>query len=627
MTPADDHPDLSALEREVMQAGMAREERSSAEPTYRRSHGIVHTPPLLARAMALRADEVLRSKLGKPLGVADSAVSVIDPACGPGAFLAAVRGVVTGSRARPAGVVGCDLDAQAIETARGLLGPAFAADHLPLDLRVVDTLAERPRAALLGRAKTLVVIGNPPWASKSKSRGHVVSEGMLADFRREPDGSPLRERKVGVLSDDYVRFIRWGAEAVRQAPGGGVLAFVTNSSWLDGPVHRGMRACLLRWFTGIDVYDLGGSALLARDAGTRDENVFGVRPGVAVFVAHRLPKHGELIEGASVRYMRLLGARAEKLEALSDLARQPEALPRTSSAFVFRRTGVKRAWPTSIALDEAMPFHREGVQTNRDDVAVAASREELLARLRSFAGKKRAKELDAMRKGSGHYDPVIARERVAEALAEAPDGGRAARKLAYRPFDTRWFVPIAPLCHRPRPDLLAAMSHATFALVTVRKDRSERVWSHLGVVTDVPDNCYLSNRSSCRARAFPTHGPDGRPNFEDAARDALVRVARRDVDVIDFARFAAAVLASSTYRTTYDASLREAPPRLPVPTSKEAFEALVAAGAAVIAAFSTPGGEHSAVIGHYQVEGAPSGLAPAFALAESAYVQAFAREV
>src|SRR5690606_21336320 len=130
-----------------------------------------------------------------------------------------------------------------------------------------------------------LVLGNPPWAAKSGSAARAASDALLADFRRDERGAPLDQRKLGVLPDDYVRFLRWGAEVVRRAPGGGALAMVTNGSYLDGAVHRGVRAALLRWFAWVDIIDLGGSALLAREPGSApDQNVFGVRPGPAVIV-------------------------------------------------------------------------------------------------------------------------------------------------------------------------------------------------------------------------------------------------------------------------------------------------------------------------------------------------------
>jgi len=255
-----------------------------------RERGVVHTPPEVARFVAVRVDRALRG-LGRRGGLADRSVALIDPACGPGAFLAAAL-AVAGRRRRdgpPAAVVGLDVDPEAVASAEDVLGDAARRAGWPLDLRVADTLASLdPFAGSPGGQTTVALVGNPPWAGRTHNRDAAVTAELLEDFRRDGDGRRLEERKIGVLSDDYVRFFRWASEVARRAPGGAVLGFVTNGSYLDGPVHRAMRGALLRWFDSLEIVDLGGSALLATQ-GPRDENVFGVRPSAAIAVAARAP--------------------------------------------------------------------------------------------------------------------------------------------------------------------------------------------------------------------------------------------------------------------------------------------------------------------------------------------------
>src|SRR5690606_10759485 len=153
-------------------------------------------------------------------------------------------------------------------------------------------------------------------AGRSDNRGSPLMGALLADFRRDANGSTLGERKIGVLSDAYVRFWRWSCEMARRAERGAVVALVTNGSCLDGLVHRGMPAALARYFARIDVLDLGGSALIARGRDC-DENVFGVRPGVALTLAIRPPGHDERSPGL-VRVAALRGRREEKLARLEN---------------------------------------------------------------------------------------------------------------------------------------------------------------------------------------------------------------------------------------------------------------------------------------------------------------------
>lgn len=111
---------------------------ASVAPVDRRRLGAHHTPPGLAQRLAAIALD----------GIADGA-TVLDPACGGGAFL------VAAARLRPdVRVVGLDLDPLAVATCRAALR-ATGADHA--DVRVADGLVEPWEAD--------VVVGNPPFLS------------------------------------------------------------------------------------------------------------------------------------------------------------------------------------------------------------------------------------------------------------------------------------------------------------------------------------------------------------------------------------------------------------------------------------------------------------------------------
>lgn len=543
----------------------------------------MHTPWRLARGLATLADGALE-RLGAAGGLATPGLVIVDPACGPGAFLAAALAIAGDRESRPAALLGLDLDAQALDDAEDVLRGASDRSHWPLRLERRDTLASLSLTTTsrpIPERGPLLVLGNPPWAGRTANADAEASAALLEDFRRDEHGARLEERKLGVLSDDYVRFFRWSAEMVRRRLDGGVLALVTNGSFLDGPVHRGMRAALTRWFDRVDIVDLGGNALIGREPG-RDDNVFGVRPSVALTVALRRP--GPEPRRGRVTYTRLRGSTADKLEALASVAPGRELAP-TAPLHVWVPVEDVGAdydgWPS---LAELVPFHREGVQTNRDAVVVDTDPTTLLARLEAFAAGAEGPELAAVTTAKRHYDPEKARRKVREAL----EAGVRPRAIAYRPFDERWFLPVSPLCHRPRPALLAAMRTSAFALLTVRKDRGSRPWRHLAVTAAVPDNCYLSNRSSCRTRAFPTHTADGRPNLSEAALRPWAQELGRTPSSVEVLRYAVAVLASERFQRRFAGRLRLDYPRLPPPDAA-AFTRVCAAGEQLVAAFVDPG--------------------------------------
>lgn len=572
---------MSAPEHPTIAAAKAREERSPRAA--RRARGVVHTPMELARFGLGKLHGWLQEDFRLAQGIADPGALLLDPAVGTGVWLAAALeqgapGVPRQGLLAPAltrSMWGFDVDEGVLETTRALLSPALALQGVALALRCENTLAiEDPWPR--DRAGVRVIVGNPPWAARSLSRGTALSDAWLADFRRDASGRALGERRVGVLSDDYVRFFRWTLQQVRTAPQGALVCLATNASFLDGPVHRGMRAALRSSFDRIDVIDLGGNALLARGS-ERDENVFGVRVGAALTLGIRLPgaheRHGR------VRVARARGTREHKLRTLPDLAWSEVAEDLGAAWSVIAGRAVGRPRRAEFSLAEAFPFHREGVQTNRDELATASTREALVERMERVADGSYPLLARA------HFDPERARAMVREVIRDAETA--CIRRLAYRPLDTRFVFAAAPLCHRPRPDLLRAMDHSRLSLLSVRKDRGSLPFSLFAAATEVADACYLSTRSSCRTRVFPSHTPDGSPNLSPQVRN-LFESSLDAVEPEQVIHYALGVLCSARFRQEQGESLKQDYPRIFAPQSAACAKSFAIAGRLAIDALYAP---------------------------------------
>ena len=518
---------------EVQAARTAEARDRSLNAAQRARFGVVHTEPTICRFLLRGADGALRAT-GLADGLASKELCVLDPACGPGAFLASA--IALGVRGT---LIGYDRDPEAIMMARAIFGDRVA-------LHQEDALASLP--TLQG---PLLIMGNPPWAARVSGE-RQLTDRLLRDFRREANGRDLEEARLGVLSDAYVRFVRWSAELVLGRPVG-VMALVTNASYLDGPVHRGMRAFLKERFDGLSITDFGGSALVAR--AQADANLFGVRPAAAALVARRGGARNGVVFAA------LRGTRASKLRTLREQNTEPQPIA-ASPPGVYFSPAVEEFPSGWLALDALFHFHREGVQTNRDDAVIDQDKDRLLQRLRAFAAGRSLPSLARAELSRRHYDPSTARRAVAEALHRAPDGEGWIAPLSYRPLDLRYHVTLRALCHRPRPALAEAMERTRmaggWALLTVRKDRGDRPWNHAAAARFMPDNCYLSSRSSCRTRVFPMLTPSGEPNLSSlgAHRFASPRAALA---------YSLCVMSAAPYQDRFGDTLRRDYPRLPPP--------------------------------------------------------------
>ena len=113
--------------------------------------------------------------------------------------------------------------------------------------------------------------------------------------------------------------IRWASDRVDKQ---GVIAFVTNGSWIDGNVDSGIRACLAEEFSSVHVLHLRGNA---RTSGERSRvpkvemclvAVHAPQSAITIFVKNPNATH----DGCKIHY-RDIGdylTREQKLEALTE---------------------------------------------------------------------------------------------------------------------------------------------------------------------------------------------------------------------------------------------------------------------------------------------------------------------
>ena len=107
---------------------------------------------------------------------------------------------------------------------------------------------------------------------------------LVAETYAKDSKATLRNK----LYDPYVKAIRWALDRIGDE---GVVAFVTNNSFLDGIAFDGMRKHLAADCDAIYILDLGGNA--RRGLKVSDANVFGIRVGVSINLF--MKKQGESI--------------------------------------------------------------------------------------------------------------------------------------------------------------------------------------------------------------------------------------------------------------------------------------------------------------------------------------------
>ena len=139
-----------------------------------------------------------------------------------------------------------------------------------------------------------VIIGNPPYSVGQKSandnaqnQSYPKLDARIADTYTKASNAGLNKS----LYDAYIKAFRWSSDRLENNEG--IIAFITNSGWLDGNSADGFRKCLENEFSGIYVFNLRG-AVRGRSgevAKREGKNVFDIMTGVAITILVKRKEH------------------------------------------------------------------------------------------------------------------------------------------------------------------------------------------------------------------------------------------------------------------------------------------------------------------------------------------------
>ena len=218
-------------------------------------------------------------------------------------------------------------------------------------------------------APIMVVLGNPPYNVSSSNNGEWI-QSIMGDYKKD-----LNERNIQPLSDDYIKFIRFGQFYIDKN-GEGILAYISNNSFIDGIIHRQMRKMLLENFDKIYIVDLHGNSKKKETSpdGSKDENVFDIQQGVSIniFVNYKQKSKGEL---AKVYHYDLYGKREGKYSFLSENSlrsvKWTELTPQAPQYFFINKNfEYKEEYERGFSLQGLFPVNSMGITTANDDVLV-----------------------------------------------------------------------------------------------------------------------------------------------------------------------------------------------------------------------------------------------------------------
>jgi predicted helicase len=264
------------------------------------THGIVYTPQPIVDFMVRSVEEILQQEFGKSLS--DSGVHILDPFTGTGNFITRIMQQI--KRSALPHKYALELHCNEI-----MLLPYYiasmniehaymerAGEYKPFEgICLVDTfeLAESKQIGLFAAENTArvqrqkkspirVIIGNPPYNvgqafenDNNKNRKYSVLDRRISETYAKSSAAS----SVSKLGDAYVRAIRWATDRLGEE---GIIAYVSNDSFIDQIAHDGMRNHLAREFQSIYLLDLGGNTRKYPKFSGSSHNVFGIQVGVSI---------------------------------------------------------------------------------------------------------------------------------------------------------------------------------------------------------------------------------------------------------------------------------------------------------------------------------------------------------
>ncbi len=433
---------------------------------------------------------------------------------------------------------------------------------------IMDSIADEAKTA--SRVKSqypiMCVIGNPPYAISSSNKGEWIQD-KLEDYKKG-----LNEKKINI-DDDYIKFIRF-AQYMVDKNGEGIVAYISNNSFIDGVTHRKMRESLLKSFDSIYILDLHGNARKREMSpdGSRDQNVFDIMQGVSIniFIKKKVKKENEF---GKVFHYDLFGDREFKYESLnSDIFENMKwnELKYSEPYYFFVPKDFKNVsgYEQGFKIVDLFKKYSAGIKTKVDNVAIDFDKEYLSKRVQDiienkYTLKDMISKFDLSQKTTWEYNKVLEINNFIESNIV---------KYDYRPLDIRFTYFDKKFLSRSRSEVMDNFFHKE----NIGLENS-RGGDYIFISKNISDEHFISDNSFKFPLYLYADQNEKVPNLNKEIWEKINEVVGETTpeNILDYIY---AVLHSPVYREKYKEFLKIDFPRVPYPESKEKFFAFAKLG-------------------------------------------------
>ena len=462
-----------------------------------------------------------------------------------------------------------------------------------------------------------VIIGNPPYSVGQRSANDDNQNQKYENLDKRIKDTYAKDSpttNIRSLYDSYIRSIRWASDRIKDE---GIVAFVTNGSFIDGNATVGLRKHLLKDFSAVYCLNLRGNARTQGEQRRKERgNVFGGGSRTPVAITLLIKKKNG---GPGKLYYHDIGDylnREEKLEEIKQYQSYKnvpwnEIQPNKEADWINQRhPEFAKYLPMgdlqnrrSHRVDSIFSLYSVGLKTNRDAWVYGYSKETLSKRIKKMIafynsqinGYDPQKHKD-IKKYIG-YDPrKFSWDRELERdMSKHRKGIYEKQKIQhaiYRPYVKQWLYfdrQFNNMIYRI-PSIFPTPDTKNLA-ITVSGVGAGKEFSAL-MVNTLPD-LELVSKGQC----FPLYRYDEKNdenplkvggNRQDNIPEQTLHLfqnkyADKKISKEDIFHYVYGILHSPQYKTKYAADLTKMLPRIPQVKSKKDFVRFTQAGRALAA--------------------------------------------
>ena len=417
-----------------------------------------------------------------------------------------------------------------------------------------------------------VIIGNPPYLYSSKN------DFDISKYRFETDGeTKLSERNPKGLNDDYVKFIRFSEQHI-QKEGQGILAFITNNGYLDNITFRGMRASLLRTFDKIYILNLHGNSLKKETTpeGKKDENVFDITIGVAIFIGIKTSKSKEWAE---VKYSDLYGTRKNKFELLDNknIIYQDVKPDKLNARFIPQTKEGQKKYNQGISLEELFNTITTGIDSGNDNFAISRDKSNITKKISAIQNAQSDEEILRI------IGKLYSGQTITKLKNDVNIDGDII-SLGYRPFDnnyTYYTGNSGGWLSRPRDKIITNCMNTiadNYSLVFQKQGNSK--WNDIFVSNKMIDSHFIGGKTYIAPLIIGIDNMLNEKvyNINELAFQKLTQKLNNKATYTDVFDYCYGVLNDINYRKKYNNFLNKDYPKVTIPENDEQFKKYVLYG-------------------------------------------------